>query len=66
VVKKIGKKTHNENYSPEIIYTTVNTKINTRIFDLPEGTTASSSTKFAPKVFNPNSGTVVLDELSVN
>jgi len=66
VVKKIGEKTSNIKYSPEVIYTTVNTKINTRIFDFPEGTSASSSNKFTPKAINPNSGTVVLDELSVN
>lgn len=65
VIRKIGQKTNNPNYSPEIIYTTVNTKINTRIFDFPEGTSATHSNKFTPRAENPRSGTVVMDELSV-
>ena len=35
VIKKIGVKTKKENYAPEVVYTTVATKINTRIFDFP-------------------------------
>lgn len=66
VIKKIGQKTGKENYAPEIVYTVVNTKINTRIFDLPEGSSQSHSNKFSPKVLNPQSGTVVFDELSVD
>jgi hypothetical protein len=33
VIKKIGEKTKKTNYSPEIVYLTVNKKINTRFFD---------------------------------
>ena len=66
VCKKIGQKTGKENYSPEIIYIVVNTKINTRIFDLPEGSNQSHSNKFQPKAINPQSGTCVLDDLSVD
>jgi aubergine len=64
VIKKIGQKTGNPSYSPEIVYTIVNTKINTRIFDIPEG--SSHSNKFQPRVNNPQSGTCVLDELSID
>ena len=67
VIKKIGAKTANPNYNPEIIYTVVNTKINTRIFDLSEGSSQSRGyNKFQPKVINPQSGTCVLDEFSVD
>lgn len=48
------------------MYTVVNTKINTRIFDFPDGGSVSRSNKFTPKAENPRSGTIVLDELSVN
>ena len=61
MIQKIGKKTGNDKYKPEIIYTVVNTKINTRIFDLPEGGGQAHSNKFQPKVNNPQSGTCVMD-----
>jgi len=64
VIKKIGQKTSKENYNPEIVYSVVNTKISTRIFDIPDG--ASHSNKFQPRVYNPQSGTCVLDELSID
>ena len=66
VIKKIGQKTGKAEYKPEIVYTVVNTKINTRIFDLPDGGSQSHSNKFMPKVSNPQSGTCVFDELSVD
>jgi aubergine len=66
VIKKIGQKTGNANYNPEIVYTVVNTKLNVRIFDLSEGSSQSHSNKFQPKVTNPQSGTCVLDELSID
>ncbi len=54
-------------YDPEILYTTVTTKINSRFFDLPQGQSGGNgSNKFQPPVDNPNSGTVVMDELTVN
>ena len=65
VTKKIGQKTGNANYNPEIVYTVVNTKINTRIFDIAQSSRHGSN-KFAPGVENPQSGTCVLDELSVD
>jgi aubergine-like protein len=46
------------------MYITVNKKINTRIFDTNEA--FGSQGKFLPKVFNPSSGTIVLDELSID
>ena len=66
VVKKIAQKTNKENYNPEIIYSVVNTKINTRIFDISEGSGQTHSNKFQPRVSNPQSGTVAFDELSVD
>jgi aubergine-like protein len=65
VIEKIGEKTKRPDYKPEIIYTTVNTKINTRIFDFSEGSSATHSNKFTPRADNPKSGTVAMDELSV-
>ena len=67
-MKKIAQKTNKENYNPEIIYNVVNTKINTRIFDISDGSgqAQSHSNKFQPKVYNPQSGTCALDELSVD
>ena len=66
VVKKIAQKTNKENYNPEIICSVVNTKINTRIFDISEGSGQTHSNKFQPRVSNPQSGTVAFDELSVD
>jgi len=66
VVKKIAEKTKIPNYDPEILYTTVTTKINSRFFDIPTGSGGNGSNKFVPRVDNPNSGTVVMDELTVN
>lgn len=55
------------NYNAEILYTTVTTKINSRFFDFPQGSSGGNgSNKFQPRVENPNSGTVVMDELTVN
>lgn len=48
VIKKIGEKIKKPNYSPEVIYTTVNTKINTRIFDFRGGQSQNPSNKFIP------------------
>ncbi len=49
------------------MYTTVTTKINSRFFDFPQGSSGGNgSNKFQPRVENPNSGTVVMDELTVN
>lgn len=46
------------------MYIVVNKKINTRIFDTNDKMGAQG--KFPPKVFNPSSGTVVFDEISVD
>lgn len=64
VIKKIGEKTKKPNYNPELMYIVVNKKINTRIFDTNDKIGAQG--KFPPKVFNPSSGTVVFDEISVD
>lgn len=62
MIKKIGEKTKTVNYNPEVLYVTVNKKINTRFFDTNE--TNISQGKFLPKVFNPASGTVLFDDIS--
>jgi aubergine-like protein len=61
VIKKIGQKTNKPNYRSEVMYITVNKKINTRFYDPCE-----KVGKFAPRVSNPSSGTCVFDELSVD
>ena len=43
----------------------VNTKISSRIFDTPDQV-PSHSNKFQPDFMNPQSGTCVFDELSVD
>jgi aubergine-like protein len=63
VIKKIAEKTKKPNYHPEVIYLTVNKKINTRFFDTPER--YGSQGKFSPKVNNPSSGTCLFDSISV-
>jgi aubergine-like protein len=64
VIKKIAEKTKKANYHPEVMYITVNKKINTRIFDTPDR--VGSQGKFTPRVFNPSSGTCVFEEISVD
>jgi hypothetical protein len=49
VIKKIGQKTNVQNYNPEVVYTTVTTKINTRFFDFPQANSGNSN-KFMPRV----------------
>ena len=65
VIAKIGEKTKTANYNPEVLYMTVTTKNSARFFDFPQSM-ANNSNKFIPKVDNPNSGTVVFDELTLD
>lgn len=64
IIFKIGQKTKNENYRPQVVYLTVNKKINTRFFD--ETQERGSGGKFAPKAVNPPSGSCIFEQLSVD
>jgi len=64
VIIKIGQKTKRPDYKPEVVYITVNKKINARIFEATESN--NSQGKFQPRVANPSSGSCLFDELSVD
>lgn len=64
VIKKIGEKTKKVNYRPDVMYITVNKKINTRFFDTNER--SASQGKFTPRVNNPSSGTCLFDSITVD
>ena len=67
MVEQIGEKTKTKNYEPEIVYMTVNKKINSRFF-IAEGNNhqQQGGNKFIPKVLNPSSGSVIVEEVSKN
>jgi len=60
-VKKLGSKIKS-NYSPDILYLTANKKINSRFYAVIEGKASKSSKDFS----NPISGSIIMEEMSVN
>jgi aubergine-like protein len=67
MIKIFGTKVNNPKYDPEIMYLTVNVKINSRFFSmLDKEAYQGNPAKFIPKVGNPISGSVILEEMSVN
>lgn len=65
MAKKIGEKTKTKNYRPELVCVIVNKKINSRYFAMGRENQQNPN-KFIPELFNPDSGAVVLDALSVS
>ena len=59
MINQIGEKTKTKNYKPEIVYMMVNKKISSRFFTA-EQDNPQQGNKFLPKVFNPNSGSVIV------
>jgi hypothetical protein len=51
-----------EKYEPDVMYMTVNKKINMRFYTPLSG---NQGGKFVPKLSNPNSGSVIIEDLSV-
>ena len=66
MVEQIGEKTKTKNYEPEIVYMTVNKKINSRFFMAEGNNPQQGGNKFIPKVLNPSSGSVIVEEMSKN
>ena len=60
MIKTIAEKTKTKNYDPEIVYMTVNKKINARFYAGEQ----NQQNKFVPRVSNPNSGSVLVEALS--
>ena len=65
MVKKIGEKTKVNNYNPAIICVIVNKKINSRYFAMGRENQQNPN-KFTPELFNPDSGSAILDGFSIN
>lgn len=65
MVEKIAIKTKTNNYRPEIMIVVVSKKINTRYFSM-ENEQANNPNKFIPRVFNPDSGSAVMEDLSID
>jgi len=64
MIKKIGDKTGVKNYKPEVMIVTVNKKINTRYF-IGGKENQQNPNKFLPEMFNPDSGSVMAEPLSL-
>lgn len=64
MIKKIGDKTNTKNYNPQIMIVTVNKKINTRYFAIGKENQQNPN-KFIPEIFNPDSGSIMAEPLSV-
>lgn len=62
--KKIGEKLNKEDYRPEIMYITVNKRVTSRFYSLGGGKHPQG--KFMPKVNNPDPGSIILDEMSID
>lgn len=60
MISQISKKTGANNYNPEIVYVMVNKKISSRFFTAQQDNPQQGN-KFLPKVFNPNSGSVIVE-----
>jgi len=63
MVSKISEKIKKPDYNPEITYVTVDKKINTRFFACEDG---RGNKKQRPNPKNPVSGSVIVEEMSVN
>ena len=62
MVQTIGARVKIDNYDPEIIFVGVNKKINQRFYTkLSNG----NGGKFLPKLSNPDSGSVVVEDMSM-
>jgi hypothetical protein len=61
MIKTFGAKVNNPKYNPEIMYLTVNVKINSRFFSITKSSSGSNAGKFLPDVANPTSGSVILE-----
>lgn len=64
-MKKIGDKTKIANYKPAVIVVVVNKKINSRYFAMGRENPQNPN-KFTPELFNPDSGSVILEGFSTN
>ena len=64
MVKKIGDKTKVANYNPALICVVVNKKINSRYFAMGREN-QSNPNKFTPELFNPDSGSIILENFSI-
>lgn len=65
MIEKIGIKTKTANYKPELMIVVVNKKINSRYFAMGNENN-NNPNKFIPELFNPDSGSVVMENLSVD
>jgi len=63
MVTKIADKIKKPDYNPEIVYMTVEKKINTRFFSTYDG---KGVKKGDPKLENPGSGSIILEEMSID
>lgn len=64
MIRTIGVKTKTKNYDPEVNVILVNKKINSRFFSM--GKRDSRQQKFIPNLFNPDSGSVIIEPMSDN
>lgn len=63
MVKEIGAKTKTKNYNPQMVYVIVNKKINSRFY-YAEKDNPQQGIKFIPRLSNPPSGSVLMEEMS--
>ena len=65
MIEKIGVKTKTANYKPETMIVVVNKKVNSRFFAMGHENPNNPS-KFTPELYNPDSGSVIMENLSVD
>ena len=65
MIQTIGEKTKTKNYKPEIMIVLVNKKINNRFFNTGR-TNPQQPNKFIPELFNPDSGSIIIEAMSNN
>lgn len=63
MIKQMGEKTKINGYNPEIVIVSVNKKINSRYY-VTGRENSQNPNKFIPELFNPDSGSVITENLA--